>query len=44
MLSGMLRVFQKNSFIKESVEQSKNKECKKLYHTKSQLRQFFEYA
>ena len=36
--------FKKNSFIKKSVKQSKNKECKKRYHKKSQLRKFFKYV
>ena len=31
MPSEMYFVFQKNSFIKKSVEQSKNKECKKRF-------------
>ena len=34
----------KKSFIKKSVEQVKNKECKKPYHKKSQLRKFFKYV
>ena len=36
--------FKKNSFIKESVKQSKNKECKKRYHKKSQLRKILKYV
>ena len=34
----------KISFIKKSVEQLKNKECKKRYHKKRQLRKFFNYV
>ena len=39
MLSDMFSIFQKKkkSFIEKSVEQLKNKECKKRYHKKSQL-------
>ena len=33
-----LEFFKENLFIKKSVEQAKNKECKKRYHKKSQLR------
>ena len=33
-------VFQKNSLIKKSVEQSKNKECKKSYHKKDSYESF----
>ena len=44
MLSERLSIFsKKNSFIKKSVEQSKNKECKKRYHKISQLRKFIKY-
>ena len=32
--------FKKDSFIKKSVEQSKNKECKKLYHKKGSYESF----
>ena len=44
MLSEMSRVFQKNSCIKKSVEQSKNKECKKRYPKKRLLRKFCNYV
>ena len=39
MLSDMFWIFQnkKKSFIKKSVEQLKNKKCKKRYNKKSQL-------
>ena len=40
----MFCVSQKKLFIKKSVEQSKNKECKKRYHKKSQQRKFFKYV
>ena len=40
----MFSVFQKNSFIKKGVEQSKNKERKKRYHERSQLRKFSNYV
>ena len=36
--------FKKHSFIKKSVEQLKNEECKKRYHKKSQLSKFFKYV
>ena len=42
MLSEKFWVFQKNSFIKKSVEQSKYKECKRD-HKVSQLRKFIKY-
>ena len=37
MLSEKFWVCQKNSFINKSMEQSKNKECKKSYHKIGQL-------
>ena len=43
MLSQMFWIFQKNSFIKKSVEQSNNKDCKKRYHKKSQLQKLLQY-
>ena len=44
MLLDRLRVFQKkNSFIKKSVEQTKNKESRKRYHKISQQRKFIKY-
>ena len=44
MVSETFWVFQKNSFIKKSVEQSQNKECTKMLLQKSQLRKFFKYV
>ena len=40
MLPEIFWVFQKNSFVEKSVEQSKNKECKKRYHKKSATKVF----
>ena len=42
MLSEMFCVFQKNSFMKKSVEQSKHKECKKPFIMKKVSYKFFQ--
>ena len=43
MVSERFCVFQKYSFIKKNVEQSKHKEFKKPYHKMCQLRKFVRY-
>ena len=42
MLSEIFEFFKKNSFIKKSVEQSKNKECKKRYYKKKTATKAFQ--
>ena len=46
MLSEMFWVFfkKKNSFIKKSVEESKNKECKKRYYKKKAAMKAFQVS